>query len=369
MKKKGAIWKVSWRLAVGGLLLVWIFHTIFVLEGRRALEAKGVAWQQLSKGQQWQAAWSYGPRELWNTLTLVDTGALVLSLVFMGMIILLSVVRWRLVLKVQGLELSMARTAEITLVAHFFNSFLLGSTGGDLLKAYYAARETHHKKTEAVVTVVVDRLLGLFAMLLFACLMMLPNLDLLAKHRPLAALAWFIVLLMAGCGTVVVLSFWGGLSRPWPQARTWLRNLPKGELLERALEACRQFGREPLFLAQMLMLSMALNVCCVLQIIALARGLGLSIAPSALFVIVPIIVCISALPITPSGLGVRENLYVLMLGVKEINVEATAALSLSLLAYAGSLLWSVLGGIVYLTRREPDHLSEIAEADSMAEDV
>ena len=41
---------------------------------------------------------------------------------------------------------------------------LLGSTGGDLLKAYYAARESHHKKTEAVVTVFVDRLIGLFSM-------------------------------------------------------------------------------------------------------------------------------------------------------------------------------------------------------------
>jgi hypothetical protein len=46
--------------------------------------------------------------------------------------------------------------AEISLVAHFFNSFLLGSTGGDLMKAYYAARETHHKKTEAVMTVFAD---------------------------------------------------------------------------------------------------------------------------------------------------------------------------------------------------------------------
>ena len=42
-------------------------------------------------------------------------------------------------------------------------------------EAYYAARETHHKKTEAVVTVFVDRLIGLWAMLLFASLMILPN--------------------------------------------------------------------------------------------------------------------------------------------------------------------------------------------------
>ena len=119
----------------------------------------------------------------------VDGRALALSLVFMGLTIALGVLRWRMVLRVHGLDLSLGRAAEISLVAHFFNSFLLGSTGGDLLKAYYAARETHHKKTEAVVTVIVDRLLGLFAMLLFGCLMMVPNLALLRAHKRLAALA------------------------------------------------------------------------------------------------------------------------------------------------------------------------------------
>src|SRR3989442_10980204 len=89
--------------------------------------------------------------------------ALLLSVLFMGLTILLGVVRWRMVLRVHGIDLSLGRASEISLVAHFFNSFLLGSTGGDLLKAYYAARETHHKKTEAVVTVAVCAVPGLFA--------------------------------------------------------------------------------------------------------------------------------------------------------------------------------------------------------------
>ena len=56
--------------------------------------------------------------------------------------------------------------------------------------------------------------------------------------------------LLMGALAVAGLSFWGGLSRRWPRARIWLRRLPKGELLERALEACRQFGQQPRFLVQ-----------------------------------------------------------------------------------------------------------------------
>src|SRR5690242_9933752 len=232
--------------------MLWILHSIFLNEGRMAWERQGHSWKELSRAAQWQAAWTSGPRELWHTLMLVDRTAMFLSLVFMGLTIGLGVFRWRMVLRVRGLDLPLGRAAEISLVAHFFNSFLLGSTGGDLLKAYYAARETHHKKTEAVMTVLVDRLIGLFAMLLFACLMMLPNRALLSEHRRLGALAWLVILMMGGCGGVLVLSFWGGVSRTWPRARRWLRRVPKGETGERALEACRQFGRERLFLVWVL---------------------------------------------------------------------------------------------------------------------
>src|SRR5262249_5132501 len=150
-------------------------------EARRLAPGQGIVWERLSRLDQWQLAWSHGPPALWETLNLVDPLAFALSVVCMGMTLLIGLLRWRMVLAVRGLHLSLARTTEISLVAHFFNSLLLGVTGGDLLKAYYAARETHHRKTEAVVTVVVDRLLGLFAMLLFACLMMIPNLSLLAR--------------------------------------------------------------------------------------------------------------------------------------------------------------------------------------------
>ena len=364
MKTGRNIWGLVWRLGLCGLLLLWIFHAIFLNEGRLALQKQGLDWNQLDRAQQWQAAWTHGPRELWLTLRLVNPAAFALSVVLMGSTLLLGVLRWRMVLRVQGLDLPFVRAGEISLVAHFFNSFLLGSTGGDLMKAYYAARETHHKKTETVTAVFADRLIGLFSMLLFACLMMLPNRVLLFQHERLAAIAWLIVAMLLGCGLAVYLAFWGGLTKRWPAARDWFRKLPKGEMLERSLDSCRQFGRHKTFLAEALGLSMALNALCVLQVLALAWGLGLAISPLALFVMVPVIICISALPITPSGLGVRENLFVLMLAVPEVNVGETQALSLSLLAYAGSFIWSLIGGAVYVSLKESQHLAEVTGVDT-----
>jgi hypothetical protein len=323
-------------------------------------------WDQLARLEQWRMAWSNGPRELWHTLCLIQPLALAASLLCVLLTILLGVARWRLVLRVQGLELPWGRAAGIAFVAQFFNAFLLGSTGGDVIKALYAARETHHKKAEAVVTVFVDRLLGLWAMLLFATVMMIPNAALLSRRQELGAPALMIVLMLGGASVVLSVAFWSGLSRRFPRARHWLRKMPKGELLERSLDACRHFGKSRGFLLKTLALSLLVNVACVLQMMVLSAGLGVSISSSAWLVIVPMIFCISALPITPSGLGVRENLFVLMLAVPEIHVPKTTALSLSLLAYAGSLFWSLAGGVVYLSLKKKQHLEEVTHAENVA---
>jgi uncharacterized protein (TIRG00374 family) len=366
VNRAAKIWRVSWRLAVCGVLMLWIFHSIFMNEGRQTLQDQGQAWDKLSRAEQWQAAWKHGPPELWKELRQVRPGAFAASLALMGGTLALGIFRWRMALQVHGLNLSLGRAAEISLVSHFFNSFMLGSTGGDLIKAYYAARETQHKKAQAVVTVVVDRLIGLWSMLMFAGLMMLVHLPLLRAHDSLRATALLVLAMLAGCSGVAVLAFWGGVSRRWAGARRLLRRLPKGEWLERLLESCRDFGHAPGFLLKALAVSMLLNLVCVGQYLVLADGLDIPAKPALFFLLVPMIICISALPITPSGLGVRENLFVMLLSAPLIGampaVAPTAALSLSLLAYAGFLIWSLIGGLVYVTFKARHHLEEVTQA-------
>jgi hypothetical protein len=348
----------GWRVGVCLLLLLWIFHSIFLNEGRLWAQREGLRWDQMSRQQQWHLAWTKGPQDLWHTLYLVHPGALAISIVLVGLALWLGVVRWRVVLEAQGLALPLGRATRISLVAQFFNSFLLGSTGGDLIKAYYAARETHHRKTEAVTTVFVDRLVGLWCMLLFAGMMMLPNFQLVRRQREFSVPAVFILAMLAALTVVLGLAFWGGVSKRFPRARHYLRRVPKGELLERSLDSCRQFGKARGFIVKSIVLSLLVNVVWVLQISVLGSGLNLSISFTALLMIVPIIFCISALPITPNGLGVRENLFVIMLAV--IAVPRTSALSLSLLASAQGIFWSLIGGVVYMGVREKEHLAEVA---------
>jgi uncharacterized membrane protein YbhN (UPF0104 family) len=193
-------------------------------------------------------------------------------------------------------------------------------------------------------------------MLLFACAMMVLNARLMLDNVRLRLLGIVVFAMMLAGSVVLGMAFWGGVSKRWSGARAWLRRLPKGPWLESTLDSCRLFGHTPFFVTRSLGVSMLLNAACVAQFIVLALGMNLSISPAVMFVTVPVVICISALPVTPNGLGLRENVFVQILGV--IGVDPTSALSLSLLAYAGSLFWSLVGGGVYLALKDRHHLAE-----------
>lgn len=368
MSARAKIVRVGWRLAVCLLLLAWVFHSIFIGEGQSAWAGQQPAWDQLTRAEQWRVAWQLGPTQLWQSLTAVSFLPMAASFLIMGITIFLGAGRWLIALRTQGLQLPWPRALRISLVAHFFNSFLLGSTGGDLVKAYYAARETAHQKTEAVITVFVDRVIGLWTMLLFAGLMALLNLELLGTHLQLRLLVLFVLAMFIVGSAFVALAFWGGLSRRWRGAREWLRRLPKGDWLDRSLASCREFGRNRHFFLRMVFMSMVLNLVCVAQYVVLARGLSIDVPLAVWCLVVPSIICVAALPVTPSGLGVRENLYVAILAAAPFLVAETSALTISLLAYAGSLVWSLIGGGVYLFLKEREHLEEFTREDASGSD-
>lgn len=338
------------------MLLLAIFHVIFSNEAQLDLLAQGrpEAWKSMSRWEQRHYAWTHSPGKLLDTVRRLDAVSVATAFGLCGALIFLGGLRWREALRVQGLELPMGEVTRISFVAHFFNAFLLGSTGGDVWKAYAAAKTTHHKKAEAALTVFVDRLIGILALLLFAAVFAIPNWPLFVKFKRydgvgLAIFGMMIVALACvGAGFFTdALSAGGRLGR-------FAARFPKTEGTVRALAACRLFGRNVAYLWRATILSLAINIAIVGTFSALASGLGLRLPPMSLWFVVPAVVCLAALPITPSGLGVRENLFVVLLAIDFIgfDVKPAEALSLSLLGYSMNLAWSAIGGLVYLTVRK-----------------
>jgi uncharacterized membrane protein YbhN (UPF0104 family) len=84
--------------------------------------------------------------------------------------ILLTFVRWYMLVRAVGLPFRLADAMRLGLVGLFFNAFLPGSVGGDIIKAAVLARE-HSRRTVAVATVVMDRAIALWALIWFVAIM------------------------------------------------------------------------------------------------------------------------------------------------------------------------------------------------------
>ena len=336
------------RLLVSVGILAYLFNGIFRDEARKAVpDLDTLTWAQRE-----HIVWTKGPHALWEVFQRVDLWCFAGGIALMGVVCVLGIVRWRMILKVQGLELSFPRASSIFFVGMFFNAFLLGSTGGDVIKAWYVAHETHHKKAEAVATVVVDRLIGLLALFVLTLIMMAVYHHRVFDDPKLITFSIITLAFVLGCVGITVIGFWRGFADKVPGLRARLQRLPKYAMLKRMIEAYRQYTAHPEVLLYTTLQSFAVHLAAMFSIIFIGKGLGIATANGLIdyLLYLPIINSVTAIPISISGFGVREGMYAAMFG--EVGVAASAAVALSLLGYLASLFWSLVGAGFYLTHRK-----------------
>lgn len=335
------------KFSIAGCLMLWVVFLALQMELRQSIPD----FDLLSWRDKWVHIWNSGVPGILGKFRSVHPFAFVMSLMCVGMTIVAGVFRWRAFLRSAGCDSPLPQLISVTMSGYFFNSFLLGSTGGDVVKAYYAAR-SHPGKTElAVTSVILDRLFGLLFMMGFAALAIVPLASWMSHHPALSQLRWKIATLAVSAGIAIA-----GISALF----TWMNKgpirLPErfGRHLDFVQKTIRALWQDRTLLGNATVWSLVINAFCVLQIQCLALGMHIPVDALYLAFAVPVIITISAIPLTPSGFGIRENLYVYLLGFANPSVSPSDALALSLLAYAGSFLWNLAGGIFFLLLRNPE---------------
>ena len=348
MKKKlGALVRIV--VSVG--ILAYLFNGIFQKEARDYFEAHSIDPDALDWVERARIVWHVGPQALWDAFQKVHPLWLVAGVISAVIPSLLGIFRWRWILNVQGLEVKFKRLFSITFIGMFFNAFMLGSTGGDVIKAWYVAHETHHKKAEAVATVVVDRLIGLLSLFVITLVMMAVFYRRVFEDPKLL---WFSLATLAVVVSTVlatIIGLWRGFADKFPGMRAWLQRLPRYETLRRMVDAYRVYASHPAVLTKTVLISFGVHFFSMLSIVCIGYGLGVRSASFIdYYLYLPIINSVTAVPITISGFGVREGMYIKMF--REVGVPEPTALVMSLLGYLAVLIWSIVGGVFFLTHRK-----------------
>src|SRR5436853_7496837 len=101
--------------------------------------------------------------------------------------------RWQILLRVQGINLNFARLSGLFLIGMFYNQFLPGGTGGDIIKSYLLLKETPDHKAGALLAVVFDRLIGLVALVTITGILTLMRFQWLAQTPETRRYLWFLL--------------------------------------------------------------------------------------------------------------------------------------------------------------------------------
>jgi len=265
-----------------------------------------------------------------------------LGFALMGLLPLTTGYRWQLLLRVQDVRLGLWTCLKLTVLGFFFDNVMPGSTGGDVIKAYYVARQSH-RKAEAAVSVFVDRFVGLCALAVLSGVAVVFGLG-----RPeFVQVAW-VVLAFLGAVSVAGIVFFSRRIRRLVRLDAILAKLPFQRIVQRCDQAVFLYRYHKTAILWALGLSVLTQVTAVISMYLIGRGLGVRGAAGPLglqsyFVYFPVLMMVSAIPVAPGGLGWREWAFAIFFGFA--GVPAGMACALAVMYRVTRMVWSLPGAL------------------------
>ncbi|HMP04909.1 MAG TPA: lysylphosphatidylglycerol synthase transmembrane domain-containing protein [Lacipirellulaceae bacterium] len=276
-------------------------------------------------------------------------------------------IRWYVLGRALDLDFSIRDAFRLGALGMLLNQVSPGALGGDLFKAVFIAREQPGKRTEAVASVLIDRVVGLYAMLLVASLgyaIVSQTTEFTGAIRAVSDA----VVVCAAIGTAGIAL----LMTPWftgPAVRNQLARLPVvGGTLARLVDAAAAYRQRRVILLAGILIGCTTHVLFVLAFWCIGQGLPIQSPPLAmLFVITPMSLAAGAIPLTPSGLGVAEAACGQLF--RSAGYAQSDGVMVGLAYRVMTYVMAAIGGAYYVRARRQvrealDQAEELAESEA-----
>jgi uncharacterized protein (TIRG00374 family) len=257
--------------------------------------------------------------------------------------------RWWLLLEAANIRIPLLSAVKLGLIGFFWNMFLPGAVTGDLAKMYYVGPYAPGRRAEAYTTIVLDRLIGLAALVAISFVAALLNFGIIREHAELMRLFWVMVACLGGFfvggGALLV-----GVGRNSLLADAVRSRVPMLESVRRAYRTLLAFGSKKKSIVATLLLSFVSHGSLVL--IALVSGSALGetqLPPAQYFFLVPIGLFTNSIPVgSPGGAGVGESFMDLLFGWAGAK---GVGFGIMLLLRCAQLAIALFGGVLYAIDR------------------
>lgn len=258
-------------------------------------------------------------------------------------------VRWNILLQVQKINLSTPRLAGLFLIGMFYNQFLPGGTGGDIIKSYLLLKETK-EKAGALLAVVFDRLIGLVALVTITVVLVSLRFDWLWRTpvtvesgvTPRQLLLLLLFLLGSSLTGLITSFIISGFN-----LFHWLpQKFPGREKLIEIAAAYHLYARHWFATLLAFGASIIAHLATFTTFLCVAYAFRAAVSPIDFFAVLPMERTITALPISFAGVGLRETILQVLLS-NLCHIEVPVAKLIGTMSFLIILLCSAPGGIVY----------------------
>ncbi len=270
-------------------------------------------------------------------------------------------VRWQMLVRSLHIPFRLADALRLGFLGFLLNFVSVGVVGGDLFKAIFIARERPRKRPEAVASVLVDRVIGLYALLIVASVAVLLTWreDMPVDVRAVSQAT--LVATVLGAVAMGILALPGFTTGALAEMLTRLPRV--GGVLERLIGALRMYRRRPGILAIALVQSFATHVLFAMSLYCIARAL-FPVVPTLgeHLVIVPLSMVAGSLPFTPAGLGAFELAMESLYKILPVTAHAVSGVIVALVFRLIQIVMAGLGLCYYWSAQaEWDRIQQEAQ--------
>ncbi|MGB9715739.1 MAG: lysylphosphatidylglycerol synthase transmembrane domain-containing protein [Thermodesulfovibrionales bacterium] len=269
-----------------------------------------------------------GPDLVYSTLKTMNPSAFISAIILYLFAQFVSTLRWKLLIPE---KINIKRLFSIYLIGSFFNNLLPGLIGGDAVKGFYLYKKIG-RGSLTFASIFMDRYIGFFTLLMI-CLFAYPFGYPYIKDSPLIWTFPIILLIF----TIASLLFFG------------LRLGSGLTVLSEFYNYFHSYKDKKGLIIKAILLSLIIQISGILSVYILASGLGKHIPFLACLIFLPLIIMFTAVPISISGIGVREGAFVLFFGLIGIKPDVATAISLSW--FLTGVTVNLIGLVEYLRYR------------------
>ena len=298
---------------------------------------------------------------LLTTLKHARMSLLVLGLILVGPVYLIAALRWWMLLRARGLEVTYGNAFRLSMVGCFFNYCMPGSTGGDLVKAFYAAKGTS-RRPDAVMTVIIDRVVGLLGLIIIAGIAGLFVSD--PRVQPVMILIWGMA-----AAAIIGSAFYFSRHVRKVTGLDWLltKMLKPGSFLAKIETAASAYANHKGVVTLSIALSLVVHLLIALAGTAAGYALDIQTPIGLMLAVIPVLILVASLPISYQGFGFMEVLAIRLLatpGMANANQIVVMLLLIRLYQVSYSLIGSVylLRGDIHMHPQQDEEQGEAEQA-------